>query len=310
MTALYLISSCIILLLLYCMFTQVYSSIVDGVYIAIILLLIGSLIVATQSRSAIIIPEYMTDLSPSSRKKIGPDALFKHLSYMTDVLSYYKIPYYVVYGTLLGAVRDNDIIKYDYDFDLGCNVDDYARLIKLNNVIERDGYHLVPAESIGVDYQNSSINRRIWRVSLKVMYMDQEVGDVYLYKKFSDGLNRRFDAKSGTYFWPASTYPSWFTDQLSIVKIRGRSFFAPRDPEILLQHWYGKSWRTPLIPESQGGPKRDGIDFYGGDANIKLSTLIEYLNKRYGIRIVPKRNQRIENIYPTNQISWVKQYDP
>ena len=61
-----------------------------------------------------------------------PDELFSSLSYISNILQKNNIKYWLCYGTLLGAIRENDIISYDYDFDLGCLITDYDRILAFN----------------------------------------------------------------------------------------------------------------------------------------------------------------------------------
>ena len=75
-------------------------------------------------------------------KNYTPNELFSCLKYMSSVLSRYNIKHWICHGTLLGAVRSNNIIPFDYDFDLGAYLKDINKIIALNEIIKKDGYKL------------------------------------------------------------------------------------------------------------------------------------------------------------------------
>ena len=224
-----------------------------------------------------------------------PNELFTHLGYISGILSKYNIKYWLSYGTLLGAIRQHDIIPYDYDFDLGANIDDVDKILDLNHIVGYDGYEFKKL------YMGD-----IWRVSLKVFYKGVEMGDIYLYKKFDDGFMRRFDIISGTYFWPKSTFPYWFIEQLETTNIRDTIFPIPKDSEKLLEHWYGSTWKTPIKAKAQGGQGDGNSDYYGGANNMKLNFLTNYVKSK-NIFLQPLINKKINVIYPKDQIDWIKE---
>lgn len=234
-----------------------------------------------------------------------PDEIFTHLSYIDAALTENKIKHWIMYGTLLGAVRNNDIIPYDYDFDLGANIDDLDLILSLNNKINKDGYVFIKPTTMCVDYDTLSKEKLMWRVSLKIEYKGIVMGDIYLYKKFNDGYMRRFDINSGTYFWPNSTFHSWFIDTLKCVTIRNKCFDAPMYPEILLEHWYGKTWKTPIKARAQGGAGDDASDVYGGSKNISLKFLKSFLIKNNINDITQCLNHNIKYIFPAEQKDWI-----
>lgn len=223
----------------------------------------------------------------------NPDDLFIHLQYISDLLTKHNIKHWLMYGSLLGGVRQNDIIPYDYDFDLGAHIEDTDKILALNQHI---GNYKFKKLHIG----------NTWRVSLKIFYKDIEMGDIYLYQKFNDGFMRRFDISSGTYFWPKSTFPAWFIEQLDKIKIRNTFFPTPRNPEILLEHWYGSTWKIPIKAKAQGGVGDDNSDYYGGAKYMPLNFLTNYIKSK-NIYLQPQINNKIKIVYPQDQEIWIKE---
>ena len=93
------------------------------------------------------------------------------------------------------------------------------------------------------------------------------------------------------------------------MNIRNKYFNAPRDPEILLKHWYGETWKTPIISKAQGGTGDKNSDYYGGAKEAKLSFLTDYLENKYKIKqTITYEKLDIKKLYvhPKNQIQWIK----
>ena len=55
----------------------------------------------------------------------------KMLSVLIDFLDEEKIDYYLMYGSLLGAIRHSGFIPWDDDIDVGILRDDYEKLLNL-----------------------------------------------------------------------------------------------------------------------------------------------------------------------------------
>lgn len=254
-----------------------------------------------------IISEYFEE--KKEEHKYTADEIYSHLSFISQALRMNKIKHWIMYGTLLGAVRDKDIISYDYDFDLGAHIQDTEKIMQVGESLQSSGYIFSKPITAGYNYNSLSQCGNIWRVSIKIEYKGIIMGDIYLYDNFEDGLTRRFDKENGIYFWPNSTFPTWFIEELEEVRIRDRLFYAPRSPEVLLEHWYGNTWTTPIKAQSQGGKYDPDFDFYGGYKNMRLSKILNYVKSK-GINICPRLNNTIKQFYPKEQKQWIQVNDP
>ena len=154
----------------------------------------------------------------------------------------------------------------------------------------------------------------IWRVSLKVMYEEIPVGDLYIYYRFDDGFMQRYDPINKILFWPMSVYPSMLTDTLETGAIRDLKLPIPKYAECLLEYFYGPMWKIPIQANSQGGKGHQDYDYY---ASYKYSSLNELI-KRVKEEILKKENKNIElnlpklsyddieYIFPKEQLEWLK----
>ena len=258
----------------------------------------------------------MDELENPKEVKLYPNAdeIYEHIKYINHELSKYNIKHWLMYGTLLGCVRNKDVIPYDYDFDFGILFSDIDKILSID--LENKKYRIGKTKG-GTIYSKKSQFKDvegIWRVSLKVMYEDVPVGDLYIYYRFDDGYMQRYDPINKILFWPMSVYPAILTDTLETGIIRDLKLPIPIYAECLLEYFYGPMWKIPIKANSQGGSGHEDYDYY---ASYKYSTLSELL-KRVKEEIYNKEKKNIEfnlpklsyddieYIFPKEQIEWLK----
>lgn len=86
---------------------------------------------------------------------MNPDTLFNHLVYVNSILEQARIKHWIMYGTLLGAVREHNIIAHDYDIDFGAYVEDVDKILELNKIIGQNGYKFGKAYTIGYSFKET-----------------------------------------------------------------------------------------------------------------------------------------------------------
>ena len=202
---------------------------------------------------------------------------------------------------------NNDIIEHDYDFDIGCFVEDHNKILSINKFIQNDGYKFIfPSKNYGYTWNNK--RKYIWRVSLKIEYNGKIMGDIYLYQKFNDSICRRYDIKNEIYFWPKATFPTAFVRKLIKVRIRDKYFFAPQNSEVLLEYWYGPNWKIPFKAESQGGKYNKDYDYYGGYVYSNYKKLLNYKDKEHNT-LLPNYPRVINFYTPEWGKVWIQEND-
>ena len=243
------------------------------------------------------------------------DEIYEHIKDIHYELSKHNIKHWLMYGTLLGCVRNKDVIPYDYDFDFGILFSDIEKILSID--LENKKYRIGKTKG-GTIYSKKSEFKDvegIWRVSLKVMYEEVAVGDLYIYCRFDDGFMQRYDPINKILFWPMSVYPALLTDTLETGTIRDLKLPIPIYPECLLEYFYGPMWKIPIQANSQGGSGHQDYDYY---ASYKYSSLNELL-KRVKEEVLKKENKNIEfnlpkisyddidYIFPKEQLDWLKE---
>lgn len=141
-----------------------------------------------------------------------------------ELLDEAHIDFYLGYGTLLGAIRENDFIKGDLDVDIF--VKDDKALVKKINHFQQQGLKLV---------------RVIPHVIYSFRLNDKCFIDMYVWGKPSIGIWRLYCDRIDTKYVPSKLLKG----EKSIVFL-GEMFKTVGEPIELLKFWYGDTWNVPI----------------------------------------------------------------
>jgi|TARA_B100000315_G_scaffold253231_1_gene291639 hypothetical protein len=164
-------------------------------------------------------------------------ALHKLIRFL-EILKPQKIDFFLVGGCLLGAVRQGSFAGRPSDIDLGIKEDQLPQLLEAIPLIIESGARFIRKRP------NAD---RIEK--LQILYPCFLV-DVGIYRKKN---------MKGKELWIENTerYGTWSSvdqkydgflfalDPLIPIKVYGRKFLAPSNPEIYLEKKYGKNWKIP-----------------------------------------------------------------
>ncbi|MBO1926352.1 hypothetical protein J3998_02075 [Thiomicrorhabdus sp. 6S2-11] len=152
------------------------------------------------------------------RKIIDKSIASENLLLLKSVLDKDGVFFGLIYGTLLGAYRDNDFISHDEDADIYILDEDRIKVIDLLFFLREKGFEVAR-------YENDLLS-----VIRKNDYID-----IYIFKKSFGGRKCNGDF-----------LPNRFFKKTSKIEFLGCIFNAPGTVEDFLEFAYGKTWKTPI----------------------------------------------------------------
>jgi len=149
-----------------------------------------------------------------------------------------KLKYFIIDGTLLGAIREGDFIGHDTDIDIGVFMEEWSIRTLSDVLVDFMEKGFILYHSFGVFGEHFELSWR--RHSIKV--------DFFFYYKHEDNIRfnaflnggRNIETDLLTYEYPAENF-----DNLIKYYFNGLEVIIPDDPKQILEIKYGKDWETP-----------------------------------------------------------------
>ncbi|CAK0903762.1 unnamed protein product [Prorocentrum cordatum] len=168
------------------------------------------------------------------------DYMLLMLTDVTEWLTAQQIPYFVTYGTLLGALRDNDILPWTQDVDI---VVDRSHWPQLQRGLEAADFFGGRRYMFGVDQWEERVSRVCadWE-GFAASVIGGPDGD-----RFTRGTEFHLDVYASDWWQIKDLHLVDCVEPLgtATVPIRGRNFSAPARPRACVEKLYGADWRTP-----------------------------------------------------------------
>jgi len=163
---------------------------------------------------------------------------------VADVLENNNIKFFLSFGTLLGAIREQNFIKWDNDIDIGFKTNYFSNNPELwyKVVKELNEFNITP----NVIWYNHASTSMLYKYevftdiykSIPQYYTDTISMDIYYHIKRGDRYY--VDLQGLQYF-----FPDKFISNLGKIDFLGREFNTPLNPEEYLTFMYGKNWSKP-----------------------------------------------------------------
>ena len=148
-----------------------------------------------------------------------------------------NIKVFIIYGTLLGKIRNNDIICYDFDLDFGVNSNDYElmrqSILKYANNNKQyivEDKKLLWWKAIALVDKETGLNADIMVYYNNKTYVWRSISDLYA-KYILNECNNNFPID-----W---IYP------LQKSTFLGRTIYLPNKPNNILECHYGSDFMVP-----------------------------------------------------------------
>lgn len=143
------------------------------------------------------------------------------------------MPWYIVSGTFLGAVRAGDFLAHDYDIDIGIHAEDFDHATFLTGLRTTPDFCLVRIDDY-VDLQGPDLTHIQMPALYKIMHRTGVEIDIFLHY-LTDGQR-----------WHGSARHRWWNADFGIgsYMIAGLNVPGPAGADTYLHENYG-DWQTP-----------------------------------------------------------------
>jgi hypothetical protein len=158
------------------------------------------------------------------------------LNKFSTILKQKNVEFFIVGGVLLGAVRQGGMAGSAGDIDLGIKEYELQKLIDLIPQIKKKGVDMIrewspngKCERLQFFFPAKHVDVGVWR---KEFINNKEVWIGETEKIYNEKFN-------------GITFPAEDLDKFTPLKLYGKQFLAPSNPENYLEIKYGKKWTTP-----------------------------------------------------------------
>jgi len=203
------------------------------------------------------------------------EALLKEAKQILDGLG---LVFFLRHGTCLGAVRDNALIEWDDDLDIGS----VLGLHGLTEELARSAAELFKEHGFEVTVEESELN-----LSVSLRKLDTQM-DWTCYRIINDSI----------YQWPVVQIPIGLHTDLREIDFLGETFFVPNPPEEYLRLKYGPEW---MIPKRAGGFEQEVLDRMaettlpaGSHGILGLASKLEPQRHTGSLRVLDLRGHPVE----------------
>jgi len=176
--------------------------------------------------------------------------MFEALSEITSWMKKNDVEYSVLFGTLLGAHRDKDIIRWTGDVDLGIYSKDVLKLTTQKDIPWRFGYQNSFAIPRGCENHHKGFPGEYSKFQMGhggYCKGGDAFCSYYIDLYVLDSAPHGGDLAKNCI---ASSLDSGGHLKKTIVEIRGKEFDAPAEVEDCLVAHYGSNWKNPDPRES------------------------------------------------------------
>lgn len=154
---------------------------------------------------------------------IDKEVMRRNLVKIKEVYDRHYIPFFFIFGTLLGAIRQQDFIDYDNDVDIGAFWEDRDKILEANKEIIKLGFEIdLSVSPYDINYMRGGEKIEIW--------LFEDLNGMRCYD------NQRC---------PRVKYAPNFFKNFQIINFKGMRIRVPNNPKSFLEVTYGASWVTP-----------------------------------------------------------------
>ena len=188
-------------------------------------------------------------------KEIAKDNLLK----LREILYEKKIYFVLFYGTLLGAVREGDLISHDQDIDVFLLKNEMEKFLNQLFLLRENGFEVARYDIRGA-------------ISL---IRNGEYIDICFFDNYEDNIK-----KCCTEF-----FPSYFFDGKIEKNFLNENFYIPQRYKEFLLFEYGKNWNIPIEY------KYSNFDILLNSIMVKAKKITPYFVKKIFYQLKEKKGR-------------------
>lgn len=160
--------------------------------------------------------------------------------YIADISAKNNVKLIPTYGTLLGLVREREILKHDFDTDFALMEDDWKRL---RDVLKSQDIYTF--EETKILWHRKMILKHVSGLSsdISLLYEKDKTVDMDTFIAFSGSGMR-----NGSFLWKTPTRVKFDKNMVLPLKPTPTKYgglYYPNNVDKLLEYWYD-DWKTPL----------------------------------------------------------------
>ena len=193
-----------------------------------------------KNQSSNIVPVEMFE-SNEKRQEYIHKHLIEMLELITNIFKEFHIPYFIHSGTLLGVVRENNIIPHDDDIDIAIYPEDRDFLLSKEFNKEIKKYNLKTEMDLPKDVDKEIIKLKYLKAAHGIFL------DIFVFEDTEERTQYR--APLCRQIWPKGYFTKKEIYPLKKYRLRHLEVYGPKNPIPYLERHYGLDWRTPKTRE-------------------------------------------------------------
>ncbi|MGE7090252.1 LicD family protein [Lysinibacillus sp. NPDC048646] len=191
-------------------------------------------------------PEYLQyEFNQRINHSMDLNVARENLLTVVETLDSFKIDCWLIFGTLLGAVREKDFIVHDKDTDVGVFYKDKYKIVEVVKVLLEKGFQLIRTEEGD---------------TLISLMRNNEYLDLYLFRK-------KNISNQSKWFCVGFYINGEFFNRFEEIEFLDRKFNIPNNSEKLLSELYGGDWKIPKVDAHAEGEDRR-VEIYSSNNGI------------------------------------------
>lgn len=157
-------------------------------------------------------------------KKLNLDIAKENLQIFYTIIEQTNIKYGLMFGTLLGAIREKNFIAHDYDTDIFILSEGKEKFLNLLFQFRNQGFELIrnAYDVISLMRKNEYIDIYIFKPKMKLGILNLR------------SLDNEFECAA-----------KYLENPIRYLFL-GMNIYIPNNPEKLLKKLYGKNWEIPI----------------------------------------------------------------